>query len=67
MKTTKLVTTSLLFVIVFTTGVVFSRNSEDYKSKIEKLNKVMAQNMIQGNTEKKPEYVYQGCHFNAKL
>jgi ketosteroid isomerase-like protein len=52
MKTTKLVTTSLMFVLVFTAGIVFSQTSMEYKSKIEKLNKEMAQNMIQGYTEK---------------
>jgi len=52
MKTTKLLASSLLFVFVFTAGVVFSQSSDDLKSQIEKINKEMTKNMLEGNTEK---------------
>ena len=52
MKTTNLLSTFLLFFLVFTASVVYSQTSEDYTAKIEKLNKEMAQNMLEGNVEK---------------
>ena len=52
MKTTNLVSTFLLFGLVFTAGVVFSQSSKDYTSQIEKLNKEMTKYMMEGNTEK---------------
>ncbi|HAH25543.1 MAG TPA: hypothetical protein DCL77_17595, partial [Prolixibacteraceae bacterium] len=52
MKTKNLLSTFLFFIFVFTAGVVFSQSSGDYKAQIDKLNKDMAENMIQGNTEK---------------
>ncbi|HEY3373154.1 MAG TPA: DUF4440 domain-containing protein [Prolixibacteraceae bacterium] len=52
MKTSSLLSTLLLLVIVFTAGVVFSQDSKDYKTQIEKLNKQMGQYMMEGNTEK---------------
>ena len=53
MKTNNLFSALLLFIFVFTAGVVFSQTSEgDYKAQIEKLNKEMVQNLLEGNTEK---------------
>ena len=52
MKTTNLFSALLLVALVFTAGVVFSQSSEEYKSQIEKLNKDMVQNLLEGNTEK---------------
>ena len=52
MKTTNLLSTFLLFVFLFTASVVFSQSSENYKSQIEKLNKEMTQNFMDGNSEK---------------
>lgn len=52
MKTSKRIRSLLLFVLVFTAGVAFSQSSEEYKTQIEKLNKEMVQNMLEGNTEK---------------
>ena len=52
MKAKNLLSTFLLFALVFAAGVVFSQSSGDYKVQIDKLNKDLTQNMIQGNTEK---------------
>lgn len=52
MKVRNLLSSFLLVVLVMTTGVVFSQSSEDLKAQIEKLNKEMVQNMLDGNTEK---------------
>jgi ketosteroid isomerase-like protein len=52
MKTKNLVSTFLFFALVFAAGVVFSQSSGDYKAQIDKLNKDMVQNMLQGNIEK---------------
>ena len=52
MKVTNLLSSFLLFALVFTAGAVFSQSSSEYKSQIEKLNKEMVQNMLEGNIEK---------------
>ena len=52
MKTKQLLSTFLFFVLVFAAGAVYSQSSGDYKSQIDQLNKDMAQNMLQGNTDK---------------
>lgn len=52
MKTKNLLSTFLFFILVFATGVVFSQSSGDYKAKIDKLNKEMADNMVSGNMDK---------------
>ena len=52
MKTTKLFSGIFLFALVFTAGVVFSQSAKEYQTQIEKLNKEMVQNMLQGNLEK---------------
>ena len=52
MKVSSLFSSFLLFVLVLTAGVVLSQTNEDYQSQIEKLNKEMVQNMLEGNTEK---------------
>ncbi len=41
----------LLLAVLFTTSVAFSQSPAEYKSKIEKINKEMAKDMIEGNTE----------------
>lgn len=52
MKTRNLLSFVMLFALVFTAGIVFSQSSQDYKSKIEKINKEMVKNMLEGNVEK---------------
>lgn len=52
MKVRNLLSSFLLFVLVMTTDLVFSQTNEDLKTQIEKLNKEMVQNMLDGNTEK---------------
>ena len=42
----------LLLVVMFTASIAFSQSSSEYKARIEKINKEMAQYMIAGNTEK---------------
>lgn len=52
MKKTNLLAISLLSVALLMTSVAFSQTAGEYKTKIEKINKEMAEYMIQGNTEK---------------
>ena len=52
MKRTSLKSACLLIVVLFTASVVFSQTNEEYKAKIEKVNKEMAKAMLEGNTEK---------------
>jgi ketosteroid isomerase-like protein len=52
MKCTNVKSTLLMFTILFAANTVFSQTSAEYKSKIEKLNKEMAQNMLSGNPDK---------------
>lgn len=52
MKVRSLFSSLMLFVLVLTTGVVFPQSNKDYKAQIEKLNKEMVQNMLDGDTEK---------------
>ncbi len=44
--------TCLLFFVLVTTGSAYSQSAADYKAKIEKINKEMVQNMLQGDIEK---------------
>lgn len=52
MKTTNLFSAVLLFTLVFAAGVVFSQSAMEYKTQIEKLNKEMVKNMLEGIMEK---------------
>lgn len=52
MKRTNLKSASLLIVALFAASVVFSQTNEEYKAKIEKMNKEMAKAMLEGNMEK---------------
>jgi ketosteroid isomerase-like protein len=42
----------VMIVVLFTANIALSQSNSDYKSKIESINKEMAKNMIEGNTEK---------------
>lgn len=44
--------TCLLIVVMLTANLAHSQSSSDYKSKIESLNKEMAKNFVEGNTQK---------------
>jgi ketosteroid isomerase-like protein len=50
MKGTILKSACLLIVVLFTTNVVFSQTNEEYKAKIEKMNKEMAKAMLEGKS-----------------
>ena len=52
MKRTIILSAGLLFIVQFIASVAYSQTSAEYKMKIEKMNKEMATDMIQGNTEK---------------
>lgn len=52
MKRTYFKSTCLLIVVLFTANVVFSQTNEEYKAKIEKINKELNKAMLEGNTEK---------------
>jgi ketosteroid isomerase-like protein len=52
MKKTNLLSISLITATLFLTSVAFSQTVGEYKTKIEKINKEMAEYMVQGNTEK---------------
>jgi ketosteroid isomerase-like protein len=41
-----------MIVVLFTANIGFSQSTSDYKTKIESINKEMAKNMLEGNTEK---------------
>jgi ketosteroid isomerase-like protein len=42
----------VMIVVLFTANIALSQSNSDYKTKIESINKEMAKNMIEGNTEK---------------
>ena len=46
------VTACVMIGVLFTANIVLSQSNIDYKPKIESLNKEMAKNMLEGNTEK---------------
>lgn len=46
------VTTCVMIVVLITANVALSQSNTDYKAKIESMNKEMAKNMLEGNTEK---------------
>jgi ketosteroid isomerase-like protein len=52
MKKINLRSVSMLFGVLFTTGIAFSQSAAEYKTKIEALNKEMAKNMLAGTSEK---------------
>jgi ketosteroid isomerase-like protein len=52
MKIISLKTALLLIVIHITSSIVFAQTNEEYKTKIEKINKEMTKYMLEGNTEK---------------
>ena len=52
MKKLNLKSVLFLFVALLTTSMIYAQSSPDYKSKIEALNKQMADNMIAGASEK---------------
>ncbi len=47
-----IVFTSLMIAVLMTANMSFAQTSTEYKAKIESLNKEMAKNMLEGNTEK---------------
>jgi len=47
-----LLLTCLMFVVIFRANVASSQSSSDYKTKIEGLEKDLAKNLMDGNTEK---------------
>lgn len=52
MKRTIIFSSSLLLVLLFVTRVAFSQTPEEYKTKIETINKEMVKYMLEGNIEK---------------
>jgi uncharacterized protein (TIGR02246 family) len=46
------VSTCLLIAVLFMANLAYSQTNAEYKTKIESLNKEMAKNMLEGNTEK---------------
>ncbi len=52
MKTKKLKSGLVFFAILFTGSTAYSQKAEECKAKIEKINKEMAQAMVEGNSEK---------------
>lgn len=52
MKRKIVLLTGSLIVVLLMANVAFSQTSAEYKTKIEKINKEMAKNMLEGNTEK---------------
>ncbi len=42
----------IMLVVLFTANMALAQSGSDYKAKIESLNKEMARNMLEGNTEK---------------
>jgi ketosteroid isomerase-like protein len=47
-----LVSACVIIVVLLTANIALSQSNSDYKSKIELINKEMAKNMMEGNTEK---------------
>ena len=47
-----LVSFFIMIAVLFTANVALSQSASEYKAKIESLNKDMAKNMLEGNTEK---------------
>lgn len=41
-----------MIVVLFTANMALSQSNSEYKAKIESINKEMAKNMLEGNTEK---------------
>jgi ketosteroid isomerase-like protein len=52
MKGAKVLSMCMLIVVMFLAIPAFSQSNMEYKTKIEKMNKEMAQYMVAGNTEK---------------
>jgi uncharacterized protein (TIGR02246 family) len=52
MKVTSLKSACLLIIVLFTASYAFSQTNEEYKAKIEKINKEMTKAMLAGDTEK---------------
>ena len=52
MKRKIVLSASLLLVILFVASAAFSQTPAEYKAKIEKINKEMGKNMMEGNIEK---------------
>lgn len=46
------VSTFVMIVVLFTANMALSQSNSEYKAKIESINKEMAKNMLEGNTEK---------------
>lgn len=46
------ISTFMMIAVLLTANSAFSQSNEDYRTKIESLNKDMAKNMLAGNTEK---------------
>ena len=42
----------VMMVVIFTSNIALSQSNTDFKTKIESINKEMAKNMLEGNTEK---------------
>jgi len=52
MKKVTIKSTTLMFLFLFATSMVFAQTSAEYKTKIEAMNKEMVKNMLAGNSEK---------------
>lgn len=52
MKRTMILSGTMFLVVMFMAGVAFSQTPAEYKAKIEKMNKEMVKNMMEGNVEK---------------
>jgi ketosteroid isomerase-like protein len=52
MKRKMILSGSMFLVILFVASVAFSQTPAEYKAKIEKMNKEMVKNMVEGNVEK---------------
>lgn len=52
MRHKRFFSTCLMFAVVFSASVAFSQTPDEYKAKIETINKEMVKYMLEGNTEK---------------
>ena len=52
MKRKNVISIALLFAFLFSASAVYSQSNSEYKTKVEALNKEMAKNMLDGNSEK---------------
>jgi ketosteroid isomerase-like protein len=52
MKRKNIISMTMLIAVLFTATALYSQSSSEYKTKIESLNKEMAKNMLDGNSQK---------------